>query len=183
MASPLTGHSSALIRTILTPRRYAVPASSTSAASSRAVAPAGRIVRTPESARSTPEETRPSASCDSRVSAWIRALTSVTLTTATRTTAAVMPSSVRSSRAIAMSAPVKTRAPLTASTRPPVSASRTMVVSEPTRETRSPVRRVSYSFTGSRRSLPSRRRRALSTTPSAVRPSRYCWTASVIPAR
>ena len=182
MARPLTGHRIAPRRAISTPRSYADSASASSRSLSRSVAPVARTVRIAESARSTPAATRPTASCEARVSVWIRALAITTLTTATAITVTVIPSRAGSISAIATSEPTKTNAPPSASTSPPVRTERSIVVSEPTRDTRSPVRRTSYSRTGSRSRCRTSLRRALRTTPSAVRSRRYCCTAPNSPA-
>ncbi len=73
---------------------------------------------------------------------------------------------------IAMMAPRNVTAPPIASTRPCVSTARRSVVSLPTRETRSPVRRVSNSEMGRRRIRRTSVRRDESTTPSPMRCSR-----------
>ena len=96
------------------------------------------------------------------------------MTIATATTTSVNPSSGRLISAIAITDPTKTSAPDTASTRPEVTTDRSSVVSDPTLDTRSPVRLVSNSSIGSRNIRSTSNRRVSSTTPSAVRCSRYC---------
>ena len=73
---------------------------------------------------------------------------------------------------MAMPAPTTVTAPVTVSNSPEVTTARSRVVSEPTRDSRSPVRRRSYSAMGSRSRCPASRRRVPSTSPSAVRCSR-----------
>jgi hypothetical protein len=73
---------------------------------------------------------------------------------------------------IAVPAPTTMSRPVTVSSSPEVTTARSRVVSAPTRESRSPVRRRSYSAIGSRSRWETNWRRAVSTTPSAVRCSR-----------
>ena len=78
----------------------------------------------------------------------MRPLSSTTTTTETPITTTIRASRIGSMIAIAMSAPTKMSALPTASASPCVSTAYSSVVSVPTRETRSPVRRASNSLIG-----------------------------------
>ena len=172
IAMPAIGTTSAEIFATRMPIRQAPTASSSTAAISRSVALAARTVRTALMARSTEAARSPTRFCACWLATRMRAESSVTVAIETAMTSAVSPSSTGSMRIMATSAPTKVRAPPIASTSPCVSTARRRVVSDPTRETRSPVRRVSNSRIGSRSIRPTRRLRLESTTPSPVRWSR-----------
>ena len=145
---PATGTTSAEMRATLMPARHAPSDSPSIAATSRSVAFAARTVRTAEMPRSTAAARSPTFACASRLATRMRAESVVTVTIAIATTSTVSPSRIGSMMSIAMSAPTKVSAPPIASTSPWVSTARSSVVSEPTRLTRSPVRRASNSLIG-----------------------------------
>ena len=150
IAMPATGTTSAEIFATWMPIRQAPVASASTAAISRSVAFDARIVRTELIARSTDAARSPTFVCAFWLATRMRPLSSVTTTIETAITSTVRPRSTGSMMSIAISAPMKVSAPPIASTSPCVSTARSSVVSEPTRETRSPVRRVSNSLIGSR---------------------------------
>ena len=84
----------------------------------------------------------------------------------------VTASSSGSIRIMPTTAPTTITAPVTSSNSPDVTTARSRVLSEPTRDSRSPVRRRSYSVIGNRSRCAANRRRDVSTIPSAVRDSR-----------
>ena len=169
IAIPATGTTSAEILATARPIRQAPSASFSTPAISRSVAPDARTVRTAVMARSTEAARSPTFSWALRLARRMRLDSVTTTTTETAITSAVSESSTGSMIAIATTAPTKVSAPPTASTSPCVSTARSSVVSLPTRDTRSPVRRVSNSLIGSRSIRPTSRRRLDSTTPSPVR--------------
>ena len=172
MAMPAIGTTRAEILATWMPIRQAPLASSSTAAISRSVAFEARTVRTALMARSTLAARSPTLACAARLAARMRCDSSVTVTTDTAITSTVRPSSTGSITSMAMSAPTNVSEPPIASTKPWVSTARSSVVSDPTRETRSPVRRVSNSLIGRRSIRPISLRRLESTTPSPVRCSR-----------
>ena len=172
MAMPATGTTSAEILATARPIRQAPSASFSTETISRSVAPEARTVRTAVMARSTEAARSPTFSCALRLATRMRPDSSTTTTTDTAMTSAVRPSSTGSMMAMATTAPVKVSAPPTASTSPCVSTARSNVVSDPTLDTRSPVRRESNSLMGRRSIRPTSLRRLESTTPSPVRCSR-----------
>ena len=172
MAIPAIGTTSAEIFATWMPIFHAPTASSSTAAISRSVAFEARTVRTALMARSTLAARSPTFTCAARLATRIRCESRVTVTTDAAITSTVSPSSTGSITSIAISAPRKVSDPPIASTSPWVSTARSRVVSEPTRETRSPVRRVSNSLIGRRSIRPISLRRLESTTPSPVRCSR-----------
>ncbi len=145
---------------------------SVTAAISRSVAPAARIVRIDPTARSTPDDSSPTFCCWSAEAARIRVLSRTTTAREAPTTTTMSASSRGSMKAIAMTAPTRMRALPTASANPWVSTAYSNVVSVPTRETRSPVRRASNSLIGRRRMRAMSRRRLENTTAVPVRCSR-----------
>ena len=167
-----TGTMSAEMRATRTPNPYAASASASMAARSRSAAPAARMVRIEPIARSTAAARSPTFSCARATAGLIRIDSSTTTTSET----AMMPKVTRNRKgsmtSMPMSAPTNSSAPPTASTSPCVSTARSSVVSLPTRETRSPVRRRSNSGMGRCRILAMSRRRELSTTSSPMRCSR-----------
>jgi hypothetical protein len=134
-------------------------------------------VRTADSARSTAADIAPTSSCAWRDRARTRRDTVATTAMPRATASTVTSSSQPSTSAIATRAPTATTAEPAISTTPPVTVARSSVVSEPTRDIRSPVRRRSYSATGRRSRRSVSVRRVVRTTPSAVRWNRYCCTA------
>ncbi len=172
MAMPAIGTTRALILATLMPMRQAPRASSSMTATSRSVALAARTVRMALMARSTLAARSPTFTWAAVLAVRIRRDNRVTVTTDTAITSTVRPSSTGSMMSIATSAPMKVSDPPIASTRPWVSTARSRVVSLPTRETRSPVRRTSNSLIGKRSRRPTSLRRLESTTPSPVRWSR-----------
>jgi hypothetical protein len=168
------GDTRACSRATWTPAVNARSALTPTVATSRAVAPLARMVRTADSARSTAALIAPTCSCACRDSTRTRRAASTAVVTPTLTASTVTSSSQASTSAMATRAPTPTTTEPASSTTPLVTVARSRVVSEPTRDIRSPVCRRSYSATGSRSSRSASSRRVLSTTPSAVRCSRYC---------
>jgi hypothetical protein len=99
-------------------------------------------------ARSTAEASSPTFTCCAVEAVRMRPLSTTTTTSETPTTTTMISSSSGSITSIAIRAPRKSRALPTASASPCVSTAYSSVVSVPTRETRSPVRRASNSRTG-----------------------------------
>ncbi len=172
IAIPATGTTRAEIFATWIPIFQAPTASASMAAISRSVAFAARMVRTELIARSTAAARSPTLVCARWLATRMRPDSPTTTMIDTAMTSTVSPRSTGSMIAIATSAPRKVSAPPIASTSPWVSTARSSVVSEPTRETRSPVRRVSNSLIGRRSIRPTSLRRDESTTPSPVRWSR-----------
>ena len=168
-AIPATGTTSAEILATAIPMSQAPFASFSMVAISRSVALDARTVRIAPSARSTAADRSPTFSCCLRLAILMRPESSTTVTTEMAMTSTVRPSSSGSMMSMAMSAPTNTSEPPTASTSPWVMTAYNSVVSEPTRETRSPVRRESYSRIGSRSIRLINWRRAESTTEVPVR--------------
>ena len=149
-ASPPMGVTAALMRAIFTPCSYACFASSTICSVSRVSARDARIVRTALKARSTDDDISPTRCCALVVALRIlRALKPIDAT-AIEIISKVSSKRIGSMIAMATTEPTKIKTPPAASTNPWVSTARKRVVSEPTRETRSPVRRRSYSTIGRR---------------------------------
>ena len=130
------------------------------------------MVRTDPTARSTPDDSSPTFSCWIADAARMRVLRSTTMPSDAPTTTTMSTSSRGSMNAIAMTAPSRISALPTASAKPCVSTAYRSVVSVPTRETRSPVRRASNSLMGRRRMRAISRRREEYTTAVPVRCSR-----------
>ena len=172
MAIPATGTTRAEILATRIPICQAPTAATSTSATSRSVAFAARTVRTELMARSTAAASSPTFACALRLATRIRRDSTVTTVTAMITTMSVNPSRIGSMMIMAMSAPMNVSDPPIASTSPCVNTARRSVVSLPTRETRSPVRRVSNSAMGSRSMRETSWRRDESTTPSPVRWSR-----------
>jgi hypothetical protein len=147
-AMPATGTTSAETFAMRTPTAYASVAREETDDTSRSVAPAARTVRIDPTARSTPEASSPTLVCCSVEAVRMRPLRSTTTTTETPITTTISSRRIGSMIAIATSAPTKMSELPTASARPCVSTAYNRVVSVPTRETRSPVRRASNSLIG-----------------------------------
>ena len=114
--------------------------------------PLARMVRAAEMARSTAEVISPirSWACSEPAPRTRRAKVTAKRQPQCRPRAAVTPNSSGSSSTIATPAPTTITAPVTVSKSPEVTTARSRVVSAPTRDSRSPVRRRSYSAIGSR---------------------------------
>src|SRR4051812_7511173 len=135
------------------------------------------MVRTAESARSSAAVMAPTASCACRDARRIPRETLIATAMPRPTARTVTSSSQTSTTAIAIRAPTAIATDPAISTTPEVTVARRNVVSAPTRDIRSPVRRRSYSATGSRSKRSASVLRVLRTTPSAVRWSTYCCAA------
>jgi hypothetical protein len=156
-ATPATGTTNADAFATCTPASYAPRAVCSMLSRSRSDAPEARIVRIDPTARSTPEASSPTFSCCTAVARRIRPLSATTTATDAPTTTRMSTSSTGSMMNIATIAPTKMSALPIESASPWVSTAYSRVVSVPTRETRSPVRRASYSCTGAAAAM--RRRR------------------------
>src|SRR3954453_9360582 len=154
------------------PAGEAWPAVSPTAAVSRVVAPLARMVRTADSARSSAAVMAPTASCACRDSRRTPRETLIATVIPMPTATTVTSRSQTSTSTMAIRAPTAMTTDPAISTTPDVTVARSSVVSAPTRDIRSPVRRRSYSATGSRSSRSASLLRVLRTTPSAV----FCRT-------
>src|SRR3954451_6900102 len=135
------------------------------------------MVRTADSARSSAAVMAPTASCACRDSRRTPRETLIATARPAPTAKTVTSRSETSTSAMATMAPTPTTTEPAISTTPEVTVARSSVVSAPTRDIRSPVRRRSYSAIGNHSSRSVSVRRVVRTTPSAVRWSRYCWAA------
>ena len=171
-AIPEIGTTKAEIFATSTPILYAPSASRLIDPISRSVAFAARTVRMALMARSTLAVRSPTRSWALREAARIRRERVTTVVTATATTTMVRLNRTLSRINMAMTAPMKVSAPPIASTSPWVSTARSRVVSEPTLDTRSPVRRSSNSRMGKKSIRRTSVLRDESTTPSPVRCSK-----------
>jgi hypothetical protein len=142
------------------------------AASWRSSAPLAFTVRNAPRARSSTDPIWPTAAWDRLVARRIRGTTTSTATAFKASTARVTRRSTGSSRAISTTEAAIRKMPLTECTRPYVVTVRSSVVSEVTRDSRSPGLSRSIAPTLSRSRCEVRPLRALSTTLSAALPSR-----------
>ncbi len=163
---------------LFTPCRQARRAAASTRAVSRPSAPDAFTVRNAPKARSSATEISPTASCDRSVARAIFGMTSATAPPTSTTTPSVTPSSTTSSKAIITIAATNATAPVAAETTACVLTARSSVVSEVTRDIRSPGGIRSNSAIRSRNSRPTTVRRAARTTDSAVRSSTYAPNAS-----
>jgi hypothetical protein len=163
---------------LFTPCRHARRAAASTRALSRSSAPDAFTVRNAPRDRSSAPETSPTASCARSVACAIFGITSPTAPPTSTTTRSVTPSSTTSRYAIITMAATKATAPVAAETTAWVLTARSSVVSEVTRDIRSPGGVRSHSAIRSRSSRPTRVRRAARTTDSAVRSSTYAPNAS-----
>jgi hypothetical protein len=172
-AVPPIGPMSACNRAIRMPAAYAWCAAAPTPAVSRSWALLARMVRAAVIARSTADVISPMRAWASFDAGRIRRReNSMTKARIPATPAAVTTNSTASIRIMPAAAPTTITTPVTVSNKPEVTTARSSVVSAPTRDSRSPVRRWSYSVMGSRNRWLARRRRAERTRPSAVRDSR-----------
>jgi hypothetical protein len=123
-------------------------------------------------------EISPTASCERSVARAIFGITSAAAPPTSATTPSVTPSSTTSRNAIITIAAPKATAPVAAETTAWVLTARSSVVSEVTRDIRSPGGIRSHSAIRRRSNRPTRVRRAARTTDSAVRSSTYAPNAS-----
>jgi hypothetical protein len=172
VAAAEAGPISARSRATRMPASYACVALRVTVSASRCSAPLARMVRAAETARSTAEVISPSRAWVSSDSPRTRRETEMATAIPTASPHRATPSSSGSSTAMATVAPATMTVPVTISKSPDVTTARSRVVSAPTRESRSPVRRVSYSVIGRRNRCRASRRRVVSTSPSAVRCNR-----------
>jgi hypothetical protein len=156
---------------LFTPCRHARRAAFSAPAVSRSSAPDAFTVRNAPKARSSMEEISPTASCERSVACPIRGISRATAPPASTTTPSVTASSTPSKAAMITIAATRATAPVAAETTARVVTARNSVVSEVTRDIRSPGGIRSTSASRSRSSRPMRVRRAARTTDSAVRSS------------
>lgn len=170
-ASPSAEPAAASHFALVTPCRHARSDAASNRATSRSSAPDAFTVRNAPKDRSNATDRSPTASCDRSVARAILGITSATAPPTSTTTPSVTPSRTTSNTAINTIAATNATAPPAAATTAWVLTARSSVVSEITRDIRSPGGTRSHSPSRSRSSRPTNVRRAVSTTDSAVRSS------------
>lgn len=154
-----------------TPCRHARRADASPRAVSRSSAPDALTVRNAPKTRSRPVDISPTAAWERSAACPIFGSTRAAPAPTTATTPSVTPSRKASRKAITTTAATSVSAPVAALTTACVLTARSSVVSEVTRDIRSPGCVRSTAVSRSRSSRPIRLRRAASTTDSAVRSS------------
>ena len=177
-AAVAAGPTSARSRATRSPLVNAARAAAATPALSRSWALLARMVRAAVMARSTAAVMSPIRACASFDAGRTRRAKTSEKLSAMPMPRTVTPNSSGSMTTMPTAAPTAMTAPVTVSNRPEVTTARSSVVSAPTRESRSPVRRWSYSVIGRRSRCAASRVRADSTMPSAVRASTYSWIPS-----
>ncbi len=121
-----------------TPARQAASAASSTRCFSRCSAPDAFTIRNAPNVRSSEAPISPTASCAPRDALLMRGMTTPITRPATTSTAAVTSSSTRSTRPISTTVAIRVNTPVTPETSDWVTTDRSSVVSEVTRDIRSP---------------------------------------------